>query len=75
MKYLDVCGELHRQGYMTDEEIKKDYAYAKKTYSKKIRKIYCIIIMPVVLLMRRSKLFTEVVYWITKRIWLKRALR
>lgn len=74
-KYLTVCEELAEQGYMTREELKRDLEYAGKTYSKRIRKIYSKIITPVVLLMRKSKWFTKIVYEITKRIWLNKALR
>jgi len=74
-KRLSVCDELHRQGYLNDLQLAKDKAYGRKHYHKKVIIAYCIIIKPVVLLMRQSKLFTKLVYKITQSVWLKHALK
>lgn len=75
MRYIHICGELHRQGYLTNEEYKKDLSYASKTYSLTLRKIYCVLISPVVLLMRLSPCFTKCIWWLSKKIWFKHALK
>lgn len=74
-KYLTICDELHDQGYLTSLELAKDKIYGRSKYPKKIIIWYCIMIKPVVLLMRRSKLFTKIIYKITRVIWLRHALK
>lgn len=72
---VSICDELHAQGYLNAKELATDKAYGRKHYSKKVILAYCAIIKPVVLLMRRSKLFTKIVYRITHNVWLKHALK
>lgn len=73
--YLTICDELHKQGYMTDEELAKDKAYGRANFPKWVIISYCNIIKPVVLLMRRSKFVTRVVHKIVRVVWLKFALK
>jgi len=74
-KLDSVCDELHAQGYLTVKELAIDKAYGRKHYSKKLIIAYCILIKPVVLLMRRSNVFTKIVYHITWKVWLSKALK
>lgn len=72
---LTVCHELTRQGYLTADELERDKAYGGSKYSKTSILIYRALIIPLVLLMRCSKRFTDIVYKVTHKIWLKDALK
>lgn len=69
-----VCDELHRQGYLTKTELRKDKAYGGKRYTGTQILIYRICIIPVVLLMRVSPSFTHIIWKITHKIWLRNML-
>jgi hypothetical protein len=58
-----ICGELHRQGYMSDEVREKDRAYGKKLLATRpeVYVGYIYLATPVVRLMKKSKLFTKLI--------------
>ena len=55
-----ICGELHRQGLMTDEVYKGDLDYQTKHVSKHTKNGYLLWARPVSRLMRRSKVMTYI---------------
>ena len=56
-----ICTELNRQGYLSDDVLMEDQEYAVKYISPDVYVGYRILADPVVRLMQRSKLFTQIV--------------
>lgn len=58
-----ICTELHRQGYMSDEMLEKDreYGAAIRSDNGSVYVGYIILAMPIVRLMKKSKLFTKLI--------------
>ena len=56
-----ICTELNRQGYLSDDVLMADQEYAVKYISLDVYVGYRILADPIVRLMQRSKLFTQIV--------------
>lgn len=69
-----VCHELNRQGLLSDEDLITDIKYGVNNYPKAVIGLYKIAIVPIVLLMKRSKWFTRIVFRIANRYWFSKFL-
>jgi hypothetical protein len=70
-----VCDELTRQGYLSEDELERDKSYGGANYSHTLILVYRVLIVPVVALMKLSWPFTHLVYSITSKLWLSKALK
>lgn len=71
---ITVCDELYRQGYITEEEFKKDVEYGRENVSHTMLLLYKLLIIPIVYAMKYSSFVTRVVYAIADKFWFRRFL-
>lgn len=69
---LTVCHELERQTHITAEELKLDLEYCAQYVSDRATLTYKALIIPVVWLMRKSKLVSLLTLRIAKQVWLNK---
>ena len=56
-----ICSELNRQGYLSDNVLELDCIYGKEHISKDVYIGYRLMADPIVRLMKKSKIFTQIV--------------
>lgn len=71
---LTVCDELHRQGYLTDEELRIDKKYGGDNYHIFLIGAYKLISPILVYVMRKSKRTTKLIHDVACKVWFNKFL-
>lgn len=74
LKGYTICGEMHRRGWITAEDLAKDNKLLTRKLSVKTKIVYKLTIIPLVIGMKLSDEFARVVGEIVGSGWFKKHL-